>query len=635
MSYESSTAMQADEPEIESVDETKIEDLDQRLSLLRRKYTLMKRRLVAKQSRARALHLGQDRYRRRYWYFPRLPGIYVEGLRTGDISLNDIKETIENAAKQRMEKKLDSMNGETSLPSRPTARKRQQTKVINATAPFVTPSSIDEPSTPTDVIKAKDEPTETDDEKLTLSDASKMETLSTMDLSAFCLTVKQENDEQIDEQKASEADLDQVDDVKTELLDENKSDHLPLDLSCSKSKRLCHDEYWTSQHAEAATLLPTPANKVDQSYEQNGPATTIPWNHMKPENILAKNTLDVKNTNSLKPDVSNNYSKQIEQTIREKFQYPQPLPIPDGMYRESNFLNQTLFLCFLDVQYGWWTLQKPEELRSLIKSLSRRGLRERYLCRMLHRYFDIIVSSMNDPSVSMEKAEQSFESVETDADAASDDQETSSSNDGPEQDPSQPDDHHEMDVLNEIYNLSDRIVASSLHCRSFDVHVSRRRLILADIQTKGSDVLDEAKYLLIDIERNIERRYLKQPFVRKYELNGSSSTRLHLAGSNQPPLDSSSSDTAPPPTPKYDEVPQQLERWRRTVNESRTSAQLALCLTQLERCIAWERSVMRVYCEICNSDADEEKLLLCDGCDHGTHTYCFRPPLTFIPPNDW
>jgi hypothetical protein len=44
---------------------------------------------------------------------------------------------------------------------------------------------------------------------------------------------------------------------------------------------------------------------------------------------------------------------------------------------------------------------------------------------------------------------------------------------------------------------------------------------------------------------------------------------------------------------------------------------------------------MRVFCEICNSDNDEEKLLLCDGCDHGTHTFCFLPPMSFIPPNDW
>lgn len=195
------------------------------------------------------------------------------------------------------------------------------------------------------------------------------------------------------------------------------------------------------------------------------------------------------------------------------------------------------------------------------------------------------------------------------------------------------DDTHEMDVLNEIYNLSDRIVASSLQCRSYDTNSTRKRLNYSDIQAKGSDVLDEAKQLLTDLERNIERRYLKHPFVRKYEINLSSLNRINQNSTYHHTVENSTNEIVS--SSKYDEVPQQLERWRRTVNESRTPAQLALCLTQLERCIAWERSIMRVYCEICNSDVDEEKLLLCDGCDHGTHTYCFLPPMSFIPPNDW
>ena len=195
------------------------------------------------------------------------------------------------------------------------------------------------------------------------------------------------------------------------------------------------------------------------------------------------------------------------------------------------------------------------------------------------------------------------------------------------------DDTHEMDVLNEIYNLSDRIVASSLQCRSYDTNSTRKRLTYSDIQAKGSDVLDEAKQLLTDLERNIERRYLKHPFVRKYEINLSSLNRINQNSTYHHTVENSTNEIVS--SSKYDEVPQQLERWRRTVNESRTPAQLALCLTQLERCIAWERSIMRVYCEICNSDVDEEKLLLCDGCDHGTHTYCFLPPMSFIPPNDW
>ena len=340
MNYDSSATVQTDEPDIESVDETKIEDLDQRLSLVRRKYTLMKRRLIVKQSQARALHLGQDRYRRRYWYFPRLPGIYVEGLRTGDISLNEIKATIENAAKQRMEKKLDGTNGENTLASRPTARKRQQTKAINTPVPSTASSNTNEPSTPTDIIKMKIEPNDNDDEKLTALDDVKMETLCTMDLSAFCSTVKREDDDQ----KATLNDSDPATDVKTEPLEEdttpldsneNSSDHLPLDLSCSKSKRSCHDDYWTLQHVEVARLLPTPANKLDPSYEKKDLATSM-WNHMKQENIVQRNILDPTHSNSSKPDASNYQLKQIEQTIREKFQYPQPLPIPDGMYREPN-----------------------------------------------------------------------------------------------------------------------------------------------------------------------------------------------------------------------------------------------------------------------------------------------------------
>jgi hypothetical protein len=271
-----------------------------------------------------------------------------------------------------------------------------------------------------------------------------------------------------------------------------------------------------------------------------------------------------------------------------------------------------------------------------MKTLTRRGQRERYLCRMLQRYFDILIHSMSVSNVSTtSKCDLSLLSTEQDIDNEHDEQQASSSNDLLEHDPLPYDDTHEMDVLNEIYNLSERIIASSLHCRSYDVNSTRQRLTYADIQTKGSDVLDEAKHVLIDIERHIERRYLKHPFVRKYEFNQSStsSNRVHQT-SQQHHTSENSSDELSSST-KYDEVPQQLERWRRTVNECRTPAQLALCLTQLERCIAWERSILRVFCEICNSDDNEEKLLLCDGCDHGTHTYCFRPAMTFIPPNDW
>ncbi|KAF9977974.1 hypothetical protein BGZ73_004257 [Actinomortierella ambigua] len=40
-------------------------------------------------------------------------------------------------------------------------------------------------------------------------------------------------------------------------------------------------------------------------------------------------------------------------------------------------------------------------------------------------------------------------------------------------------------------------------------------------------------------------------------------------------------------------------------------------------------------CEICHSDADLSKMLICDGCELGYHTYCLNPPLAAVPKADW
>jgi hypothetical protein len=298
-----------------------------------------------------------------------------------------------------------------------------------------------------------------------------------------------------------------------------------------------------------------------------------------------------------------------------------------------NFTHYLVIFLLLDVQSGWWSIQTSEGLRVLIKSLAKRGQRERYLCRTLQRYFDVITASMKQHSQSNVQTDTSPPCTNNEIESNHHEQQSALSTDSIDERNLSLDDTHEMDVLNEIYNLSDRIVSSSLQCRAYDQNDARTRLTYSDIQAKGSDVLDEAKHLLLEMERNIERRYLKHPFVRKYEINLSSLNRINQNSAYHHTLENSTSEIVS--SLQQDEVPQQLERWRRTVTESRTPAQLALCLAQLERCIAWERSISRVYCDICNSDNDEEKLLLCDGCDHGTHTYCFRPPMSFIPPNDW
>uniref|UniRef100_A0A7N9AMB3 [histone H3]-trimethyl-L-lysine(4) demethylase n=1 Tax=Mastacembelus armatus TaxID=205130 RepID=A0A7N9AMB3_9TELE len=42
-----------------------------------------------------------------------------------------------------------------------------------------------------------------------------------------------------------------------------------------------------------------------------------------------------------------------------------------------------------------------------------------------------------------------------------------------------------------------------------------------------------------------------------------------------------------------------------------------------------------VVCLVCNSGGDEDRLLLCDGCDDSYHTFCLIPPLSDVPRGDW
>lgn len=41
------------------------------------------------------------------------------------------------------------------------------------------------------------------------------------------------------------------------------------------------------------------------------------------------------------------------------------------------------------------------------------------------------------------------------------------------------------------------------------------------------------------------------------------------------------------------------------------------------------------HCEICGSTDNEDRMLLCDGCDLGFHLYCISPPLDSVPVGYW
>lgn len=78
-----------------------------------------------------------------------------------------------------------------------------------------------------------------------------------------------------------------------------------------------------------------------------------------------------------------------------------------------------------------------------------------------------------------------------------------------------------------------------------------------------------------------------------------------------------------------------VEEWRASLARATSFSQVFVHLATLERCVMWSKSLMNVRCRICRRKCGDEFMLLCDGCDHGYHTYCLKPPLKDVPDGDW
>ncbi|XP_056611363.1 bromodomain adjacent to zinc finger domain protein 2B isoform X2 [Triplophysa dalaica] len=297
--------------------------------------------------------------------------------------------------------------------------------------------------------------------------------------------------------------------------------------------------------------------------------------------------------------------------------YPLPHPVPKEMLS------------------GWWRVTDIGELRSIEKACHSRGIRERALQKQLQKhmvYISQLCAKNRDVTV--------IESSELEKHQISEETVYSWCVDEQVMDV-------DIGVLQQVEELELRVTSANLQVKgwmppaaqSHSEHLvyHEHKPVIENNQSddrsdhgivrRANNPLDIAVMRLEELERNIERRYLKSP------LNSGVQIRMSHTGTVTAP-------SAPSPAGDDEDGVEEdlspgLKQWRQALGEVRSSSQLSMCIQQLHKSIAWDKFIIKVDCQICNMGENEDLLLLCDGCDGSCHTYCHKPKITGIPSGDW
>ncbi|XP_051040569.1 bromodomain adjacent to zinc finger domain protein 2B isoform X6 [Phodopus roborovskii] len=677
------------EDEDEGDQAASVEELEKQIEKLSKQQSQYRRKLFDASHSLRSMMFGQDRYRRRYWVLPQCGGIFVEGMESGE-GLEEIakeKEKLKKAENLQVKEEVfetptDTLN--CSVPDH--CEQKDDLKEKDNTNLFLQkPGSFSKLSKLLEVAKMPPDSDVMTPPKGNVSTNGC--TLSHQNggkhsLGSLPLAAAQSSMEKTDTGLFSTAPgscgkmysplpNDQL--LKT-LTEKNRQWFSLL------PRTPCDDTSLT--HADMSAALVTPSSQPPSKSPSPAPApllgstsvqspaglnpfalsplqvksgvsmmglqfcgwpagvltSNVPFTSPLPclgsglglpegngSSFLASSVASSKSESPVPPLEKASTAQPTAIEVAKPADFPSPKPIPEEM------------------QFGWWRIIDPEDLKTLLKVLHLRGIREKALQKQIQKHLDYITQACikNKDVAIIELSENEENQVTRDI----------VENWSVEEQAMELD----LNILQQVEDLERRVASASLQVKGWmcpEPASEREDLVYFEhksftklyqehdgeltgeeensahaLSRKSDNPLDIAVTRLADLERNIERRYLKSPL----------STTIQIK------LDNVGTVTVPAPAPSIsgdgdgveEDIAPGLRVWRRALAEARSAAQVALCIQQLQRSIAWEKSIMKVYCQICRKGDNEELLLLCDGCDKGCHTYCHRPKITTIPDGDW
>uniref|UniRef100_A0A8C9I8L1 Bromodomain adjacent to zinc finger domain protein 2A n=1 Tax=Piliocolobus tephrosceles TaxID=591936 RepID=A0A8C9I8L1_9PRIM len=640
-----------------------IPELERQIEKLSKRQLFFRKKLLHSSQMLRAVSLGQDRYRRRYWVLPYLAGIFVEGTE-GNLVPEDVikKETDSlkvaahtslNSARFSVKMELAGSNTTASSPARARGRPRKtkpgsmQPRHLKSPvggqdseqpqAQLQPEAQLHAPAQPQPQLQLQLQSHPQSHKGFLEQEGSPLslgQSQHDLSQSAFLswLSQTQSHSSLLSSSVLTpDSSPGKLDPAPSQPLEEPEPDEAE---SSPDPQAL-----WFNISAQMpCNAAPTPPPAVSEDQPTPSPqqlASSKPMNRPSAANPCSPVQFSSTPLAGLAP-------KRRAGDPGEMPQSPTGLGQPKRRGRPpSKFFKQMeqRYLTQLTAQpvppemcSGWWWIRDPETLDAMLKALHPRGIREKALHKHLNKHRDFLQEVCLRPS-----ADPIFE---------------------PRQLPvfqegimswSPKDKTYETDlaVLQWVEDLEQRVIMSDLQIRGWTCpspdstredlayceHLSnsqeditwrgRGREGLAP-QRKTTNPLDLAVMRLAALEQNVERRYLREPLWPTHEVV---LEKALLSTPNGAPEGTTTEISY--------EITPRIRVWRQTLERCRSAAQVCLCLGQLERSLAWEKSVNKVTCLVCRKGDNDEFLLLCDGCDRGCHIYCHRPKMEAVPEGDW
>ncbi|XP_053413555.1 bromodomain adjacent to zinc finger domain protein 2A isoform X1 [Nycticebus coucang] len=639
-----------------------IPELERQIEKLSKRQLVFRKKLLHSSQMLRAVSLGQDRYRRRYWVLPYLAGIFVEGTEGSLVPEDVIKKETDSLkvaahptpipALFSVKRELSS-NTSTSSPTRARGRPRKtkpgSMQPRHLKSPVQGQDSEQRPAQlqpevqsqpqlqvpaqpqlqPQFQLQSHNRFLEPEDSPLSLGQSQ-----HDLSQSAFLswLSQTQSNSSLLSSSvltpDSSPGKLDPAPPQPSEEPEPDEAESSP------GSQAL-----WFNFSAQMpCNAAPTPPPVVSEDQPDSSPqlpASSKPMNRPSAANCCSPVQFSSTPLPGVAPKRRAGDPGEMPQSPTGPGQPKRRGRPPSKFFKqmEQRYLTQlTAQPVPPEMRSGWWWIRDPETLDATLKALHPRGIREKALHKHLNKHRDFLqevcLRPLADPifessqlpafqegTVSWSSKEKTFET--------------------------------DLTVLQWVEELEQRVILSDLQIRgwtcpspdstredlaycehAFDAQEDitwrgRGREGLAP-QRKTTNPLDLAVMRLAALEQNVERRYLREPLWPSHEVVLEKALLSTPNGAPQGMTTEISYEITP-----------RIRIWRQTLERCRNAAQVCLCLGQLERSIAWEKSVNKVTCLVCRKGDNDEFLLLCDGCDRGCHIYCHRPKMEAVPEGDW